>query len=47
MEKLVFALTDGQNVFDVKDMTSIEAMFANALEDDKESGLTWEELGAE
>lgn len=47
MEKLPYALTDGINVFDVKEMTSIEAMTANVIEDEKESGLTWEELGTE
>jgi hypothetical protein len=47
MEKLLYALTDGKNVFDVKEMTSIEVMTANILEDNKESGLTWEELGSE
>jgi len=45
MEKLLYALTDGKTVFDVKDFNSIEVMTANAIEEDKESGLFWHELG--
>ena len=45
MEKQLYALTDGTNVFDVKDFTSIEAMYANVAEEEKGSGLHWQELG--
>ena len=47
MEQELYALTDGKIVYDVRLFTPIEAMIANAVYDDGESGLHWEKLGEE